>query len=192
MQLAEALSTRTSTASSTATSSPEHQGDARRRVRCLIWLAKVLAGDGRPERIFSATRNDEAPPASATARRGRHEAGIILAPGLHGPEQARGAVVDKRADIWAFGVVLFEMLTAKACFAGDTVTDVLAAVVKTEPEWSGFRPAIARLRELLQRCLTKDRKQRLHDIGDARLELEETLAGPHFDSPEPRRSVSLV
>ena len=67
------------------------------------------------------------------------EVGVILGTAAYmAPEQARGAAVDKRADIWAFGVVLFEMLTGKTCFAGDTVTDVLAAVVKTEPEWTAL------------------------------------------------------
>jgi serine/threonine-protein kinase len=94
------------------------------------------------------------------------------------PEQERGAPVDKRADIWAFGVVLFELVTGKACFAGETVTDVLAAVVKSEPHWSALPPSTPwRLHELLHRCLAKDRRQRLHDVGDARLELEKIGAG---------------
>jgi len=119
--------------------------------------------------------------------------GIILGTAAYmSPEQARGAVVDKRADVWAFGVVLFEMLTGKPCFAGETVTDVLAAVVKTEPQWSGL-PAVTplRLRELLERCLAKDRKQRLRDMGDARIDLERILAAP-ASSAERRRSKSSL
>ena len=100
--------------------------------------------------------------------------GVILGtPAYMAPEQARGAAVDRRADIWAFGVVLFEMLTGRRCFSGDTSTDVLAAVINSEPDWSVLPAATpSRLRELLHRCLAKDRRQRLHDIGDARLDLE--------------------
>ena len=90
------------------------------------------------------------------------------------PEQARGAAVDKRADIWAFGVVLFEMLTGRVCSRRRYRHRRLAAVVKTEPDWSALPPGTPpRLRELLRRCLAKDRKQRLHDVGDARIELTE-------------------
>jgi serine/threonine protein kinase/Tol biopolymer transport system component len=93
------------------------------------------------------------------------------------PEQAKGRTVDKRSDIWAFGVVLFEMLTGRRPFVVDDVTDVLAAVVRAEPDWhavpSTTPPAV---RRLLKRCLTKDAKQRLHDIADARLEISEAIA----------------
>jgi serine/threonine protein kinase len=79
----------------------------------------------------------------------------------------------------AFGVVLFEMLTGKACFTGETVTDVLAGVVRSEPDWKALPATFPwRLHELLQRCLTKDRKQRLHDIGDGRIALEKIAAEP--------------
>ncbi len=90
------------------------------------------------------------------------------------PEQARGKPVDKRADIWAFGCVLFEMLTGKRAFAGDDVTDTLAFVITQEPDWNALpieTPPL--LRRLLRRCLEKDLRRRLHDIGDARLELED-------------------
>ena len=140
-------------------------------------LAKVLAVDGTPP---EADLLGDSPTMVSPAhlRRGRGtegtEAGIILGTAAYmAPEQARGAAVDKRADIWAFGVVLFEMLTGKTCFAGETVTDVLAAVVKTEPDWSALPASVPwRLRELLERCLAKDRRQRVHDVGDARLELQ--------------------
>ncbi|MEO6409837.1 MAG: protein kinase, partial [Burkholderiaceae bacterium] len=93
------------------------------------------------------------------------------------PEQARGKSVDKRADIWAFGLVLYEMLTGRAAFAGDTVTDILAAVVTREPDWAALPDAApASLKRLLAHCVEKDPKRRLRDIGDARYEIEETIA----------------
>jgi serine/threonine protein kinase/Tol biopolymer transport system component len=89
------------------------------------------------------------------------------------PEQARGRTVDKRTDIWAFGAVLFEMLTRRPAFAtGETVSDVIAAILKTEPEWDALPPATpVAIRKLLRRCLTKELGQRLRDIADARLEI---------------------
>jgi serine/threonine-protein kinase len=94
------------------------------------------------------------------------QAGIILGTaGYMSPEQARGKPVDKRADIWAFGCVLYEMLTGKQTFVGETVTDVMVAVVTRDPEWSALPPG-SPLR-LLRRCLEKDSRSRLRDIGDA-------------------------
>jgi Tol biopolymer transport system component/serine/threonine protein kinase len=90
------------------------------------------------------------------------------------PEQAKGLAVDKRTDIWAFGCVLFEMLTARLAFAGDTVSDTLVAILDREPDWARL-PAATPLsvRTLLERCLRKDPRQRLHDIADARIELHD-------------------
>ena len=92
------------------------------------------------------------------------------------PEQARGKAVDKRTDIWAFGCVLYEMLTARPAFPGETVSDTIAAILEHEPDWTAL-PAQTppNVRRLLQRCLEKDPKRRLRDIGDARLEIEEAL-----------------
>ena len=100
--------------------------------------------------------------------------GIILGTAAYmSPEQARGRVVDKRADIWAFGCVLYELLTGTRPFDGDNVTDVVAAVVTRDPDWSLLPAETPRsIRRLLVRCLQKDSRQRLHDIADARLELE--------------------
>jgi len=109
--------------------------------------------------------------------------GVILGTAAYmAPEQARGKVVDKRADIWAFGVVLYEMLSGRSGFAGDTVTDVLAAVVMREPDWTAL-PADtpASIRRLLARCLEKDPRRRLRDSGDARMEIEETIARRGYD-----------
>src|ERR1700722_17847178 len=98
-------------------------------------------------------------------------AGMILGTaGYMSPEQARGKTVDKRADIWAFGVVLFEMLTGKLLFAGETVSDTLAQVLTKEPDW---QQVPAKVRRLLQACLQKDPKQRLQAIGDWKLMLAE-------------------
>jgi serine/threonine-protein kinase len=94
------------------------------------------------------------------------------------PEQAKGKPVDRRADIWAFGCVLYEMLTGKMAFDGDSVTDTLSAVIRVEPDWSklsAVTPVSARV--LLKRCLQKDPKQRLRDIGDARISLDEGISG---------------
>jgi Tol biopolymer transport system component len=114
--------------------------------------------------------------------------GVILGTAAYmSPEQARGQPVDKRTDIWAFGCVLFEMLTGSSAFARETVTDTLAAVVGTEPEWKSL-PADTpgAIRRLLSRCLQKDTRRRLHDIADARIELEETMATPPELPPVPR------
>ena len=110
-------------------------------------------------------------PAAMTA------AGIILGTAAYmSPEQARGKVVDKRTDLWAFGCLLYEMLTGLRPFGGDDVTDTIAAVVRADPDWSRL-PADtpAAIRRLLRRCLEKERGRRLADAADARLELDEAL-----------------
>jgi serine/threonine protein kinase len=89
------------------------------------------------------------------------------------PEQARGLAVDKRTDIWAFGCVVYEMLTGKQAFAGRTMTDVMVTVLEREPDWSALPGATpANVRRLLERCLQKDPRNRLRDIGDARIEMD--------------------
>jgi Tol biopolymer transport system component len=101
---------------------------------------------------------------------------------------------DKRADIWAFGVVLFEMLAGRPLFGGDTISDTLAAVLKAEPRWSDLPSAVSpRLRQLLRWCLEKDPKRRLRDIGDARIQIDEALGGaPEETPPAPRAPRPLV
>ena len=104
-------------------------------------------------------------------------AGTLLGTAAYmSPEQARGSRVDKRADIWAFGCVLYEMVTGRKAFDGETITDIIAAVVGKEPDWAAL-PAGAPER-LLRRCLEKDSKRRLRDIGDARMLLEEPQPAP--------------
>lgn len=95
--------------------------------------------------------------------------------GYMSPEQIRGAEIDKRADIWAFGCLLFELLAGRQAFVGLTVADTLGAALHREPEWSALPGLPSRLTDLLMRCLRKDPHQRLHDIADARIEIEEVL-----------------
>jgi eukaryotic-like serine/threonine-protein kinase len=130
-------------------------------------LAKAFAGE------FDADTQ------RGLAKAAGSEAGTILGtPAYMSPEQVRGKSVDKRADIWAFGCVFYEMLSGRRAFDAESITEVLAAVLTEEPEWSNLPqttpPAIQRL---LRRCLVKEPKQRLRDIGDARITIEEVRAG---------------
>jgi eukaryotic-like serine/threonine-protein kinase len=141
-------------------------------------LAKALEGG-------AATANDPSP--SPTLSHLATQAGIILGTAAYmAPEQAKGKPVDRRADIWAFGCVLYEMLTGRRAFSGETMSDVLAAVIMKDPDWSALSgttpPAIERL---IRRCLVKDPKQRLRDVGDARIAVEETVSGAGLDSGRP-------
>src|SRR3990172_8562808 len=96
-------------------------------------------------------------------------------------EQAAGKPADKRSDLWSFGVVLFEMLSGRRLFAGETVSHVLAEVLKAEPDWTMLPAGTpTAVRRLLRRCLEKDRRRRIADASDARLELEEAV-GPNRD-----------
>jgi Tol biopolymer transport system component len=106
-------------------------------------------------------------------------AGVILGTAAYmSPEQARGKTVDRRTDIWSFGCVLYECLTGKSMFGGETVSDVIARILEREPDWSALPDATPpRVRDLLQRCLRKDPKTRLRDIGDGRLELSDPHGG---------------
>src|SRR6185503_7787078 len=107
---------------------------------------------------------------------------VMGTPGYMSPEQARGQVVDKRTDIRAFGCVLYEMLTGRVAFSGDTVSDTIVAVLGSEPDWDALPNGTpASVRRLLQRCLDKDPKRRLRDLGDVRFELDEV--GSHAPPP---------
>ncbi|MDL2718194.1 MAG: serine/threonine-protein kinase, partial [Acidobacteriota bacterium] len=151
-------------------------------------LAKAFEGD--------AAGDSSSPSLTQSPTMSRHltEAGMILGTAAYmSPEQARGKHVDKRTDIWSFGVVLHEMLTGKRLFAGETVSDTLAAVLRQDVDLAAL-PAETpdRVRHLLIRCLVREPKLRLRDIGDARLELDAGGPGPPADVPAAaRRSPSI-
>lgn len=115
-----------------------------------------------------------------TSPAGMTRAGVILGTAAYmAPEQARGRVVDSRADVWAFGCVLFEMLTGQQAFDGEDITAVLAKVIEREPDWTLLPPRTpAIVTRLLHRALNKDRAKRLQHMGDARLDLDEALSMP--------------
>src|SRR5205814_2643070 len=107
--------------------------------------------------------------------------GLIMGTAAYmSPEQARGLPVDKRCDIWAFGCVLYELLSGTPPFAGESMSDVIANVLQREPDWNALAPFTpAPLVRLIQRCLQKDPKKRLRDVADARVELDEAAAPLH-------------
>jgi len=142
-------------------------------------LAKALAGDSQP-----------ADPAhSPTITEAKSRPGVILGTAAYmSPEQARGKPVDRRADIWAFGCILYECLTGKRAFPGETITESIAKILGSEPDWA-LLPAVTPLfiRAVLRQCLQKDPSLRLHDIADARVEMREELAEPPLVIPVARR-----
>jgi eukaryotic-like serine/threonine-protein kinase len=133
-------------------------------------LAKALAEDAGP----GASDVSNSPTLTARST----QLGMILGTAAYmSPEQAKGRPVDRRADVWAFGAVLFEMLAGRRAFEGDDVSEVLASVLKTEPDWSALPPALpAPVVRLLKRCLEKDPKKRLRDVAEGMLQLDEGLA----------------
>jgi Tol biopolymer transport system component len=146
-------------------------------------LAKAYGGEAG---ATSAPDLSQSPTLAQTGTR----AGVILGTAAYmAPEQARGHVVDKRADVWAFGALLHEMLTGKRLFAAPTVSDTLAEVLKSEPDWSSLPARLPEsVKRLLRRCLERDPKQRLRDIGEARIALGEALRGDGDERP--RESVT--
>ena len=139
------------------------------------------------------TNADQSPTLTAAAT----QLGVIVGTAAYmAPEQAKGKPVDKRADVWAFGCVVCEMLTGSQLFAGSDVTETLAAVVRADPDWSALPPGLSHgVIRMLRSCLRKDPSRRLRDLGDARLALEGDFDGPPPPSlalPPPARRVSTV
>ena len=132
-------------------------------------LAKAFEGDATSEDLSN----------SPTLSRAATMQGVILGTAAYmSPEQARGKTVDKRTDIWAFGAVLYELLTGKEAFTGEDVTEILASVVKSEPDWARLpKNTPSAISVLMHRCLRKDRRQRISDAADVRIEIEDTLSG---------------
>ena len=137
------------------------------RVKVLDFgLAK--AGDSQPDAVDSQL---------PTREPGLTRDGVVVGTAPYmSPEQARGEPVDRRTDVWAFGCVLYEMLTARRAFPGSTASDALAAILAREPDWPALPPSAGPLSPVLRRCLEKDRERRLRDIADARLWLDEASA----------------
>jgi serine/threonine-protein kinase len=123
---------------------------------------------------------------SPTATYGATRAGIIMGTASYmSPEQTRGKSLDKRTDIWSFGCVLYEALTGKKAFEGETITDTIASIVRNEPNWNNLPLGTpSKIRELLTRCLRKEPARRLHDMGDVRLDIEDA-AGANELTAEP-------
>ena len=153
-------------------------------------LAKALTGDrSSPDQTHSPTLT-----AAAT------QAGVVLGTAAYmSPEQARGKAVDKRADIWAFGAVLYEMLSGRKAFEGETVSDTLAAILKSDPDWSALPPETPpSVRRVLRRCLERDTRTRFRDIADARVEMDEVVdsapsaATPVMARPRANRTAWVV
>ena len=138
-------------------------------------LAKALEGEtAAADFSHSPTRTDE-----------MTSAGVILGTaGYMSPEQARGQAVDKRTDIWSFGCVLYEALTSRQVFGGETMTDILGAIVHKEPDWEALPESTPQgIQRLLRRCLEKNPHDRLHHIADARIEISVVLSEPFGTTP---------
>jgi len=142
-------------------------------------LAKTLAAES-----VAATATQ-----SPTITEAMTHPGVILGTAAYmSPEQAKGKPVDKRADIWAFGCILYECLTGKRAFEGETITETLASILKGEPDWTALPVMIPpNVRFVLRRCLEKDMSRRFRHAADVRIEIEETLAAPQRLSVPTRR-----
>ena len=147
-------------------------------------LAKAQAADIPPQDLSQ----------SPTFTRDATEAGVILGTAPYmSPEQAKGQVVDKRTDVWALGCCLFEALTGKPSFQGDTVSETLAKILEREPRCEALPERTpAGLLSLLKRCLRKDPRRRIHDIADVRIVLEETIEEPSSNVPTARHRRPVV
>src|SRR2546427_5977720 len=141
---------------------------------------KVKVLDFGLAKAFAGEESGSDPSNSPTLSQAATLEGVILGTAAYmSPEQAKGKAVDKRTDIWAFGAVLYELLTGKQAFTGEDITEILAAVVMKEPAFGALpRNTPPSIRVLLQRCLRKDRRQRIPDAAALRIEIEDALAAP--------------
>jgi len=149
-------------------------------------LAKVFADELPSDPLRSPTQSLET------------RAGVIMGTAAYmSPEQARSGPLDKRTDVWSFGCVLYEMLAGRRAFGGDNISDILANVLRGDPDWTALpSDTPASIQVLLHRCLEKALERRLRDMGDARLEIQDALAGPSprapASQPRPGRRVAWV
>jgi len=141
---------------------------------------KVKVLDFGLAKAFEGDKSGSDPSNSPTLSQAATLQGVILGTAAYmSPEQARGKSVDKRTDIWALGCVLYELLTGKQAFHGEDITEILAAVVKSEPDWAALPAAMpGKGRDLLRHCLQKDNRLRLRDAGDAQIEIQDALTAP--------------
>jgi serine/threonine protein kinase len=153
-------------------------------------VAKVLDfGLAKSQTSQSAVLSSDAPTVAATTTPGM----ILGTPAYMSPEQAKGRETDRTADVWAFGCVFYEMLTGRPAFEGETASEVLAEVLKSEPKWDLLPAGTPQsIRRLLQRCLRKDPRARLRDIGDARIEITDAINNPEAPPPAARSKERLA
>jgi eukaryotic-like serine/threonine-protein kinase len=160
---------------------------------------KVKVLDFGLAKAFAGEESGSDPSNSPTLSQAATLQGVILGTAAYmSPEQAKGKAVDKRTDIWAFGCMLYELLTGKQAFTGEDITEILAAVVMKEPAFDALPPNTPpSIRVLLQRCLRKDRRQRIPDAAAVRIEIEDALAAPKVADttqavPRPRSKLLLA
>jgi len=149
-------------------------------------LAKALSGESGGSSPASSL--------SPTMTSAGTRVGVILGTAAYmSPEQAKGKPIDRRSDVWAFGAVVCEMLTGKRLFDGESISEMIAAVLKTDPDWKTLPPQTPpALKRLLRRCLEKDPRHRLRDIGDARVILEEILSGRADEDAQPDSAAAIA
>jgi serine/threonine protein kinase len=146
-------------------------------------LAKTFAGEGGQD--FSN--------APTLTTMGTEDGRILGTPAYMSPEQARGKPLDKRTDIWAFGCLLYELLTGQPAFRGETLSDTLAKVLEREPDWKALPTETpAKVQDLLHRCVEKDVNRRLRDIGDGRIEILDALAGTARQDVSPEKHFKMT